>query len=189
MKFLIDADGTLCVERGVPYDATTPIRWIDGALAGVAALKRAGHDLLLWSARDAPRMWMERNYPLVQLNLARQKQMHDAIERDMPGMFEVPEQRYGKPVFDKLIDDKSIPPPPSWFDIAEFFGEHWRVGDACSFFSPDGKRMRARVVTLPNVRDIAEHGGENVTYVVERNVNHATLRASLRWENILAPLP
>lgn len=145
MIFAVDFDGTV-VSMDRPYDdVRTPLRFLPGAREGLLALRRAGHVLLLWSAR-ASRSLLEDPLldPLVRagvtptgdwwkmrdVNLARHRQMLDFVERELPGVFAaVDDGRGGKPLnVDVFLDDKAIrlgrgSGGMSWREVARAFGE------------------------------------------------------------------
>ena len=124
MKVAIDFDGVV-VAMG-PYDATTPLRFLPGAYAGLHALRRAGHTLLLYSGRanrarrenpaldplcrgpaigEAMRRWRK----TAALEEARYQQMLAFVAAELPGVFAaIDDGTQGKPAFDLLIDDRAV---------------------------------------------------------------------------------
>lgn len=145
MILAIDFDGTVC-RQDRPYDdVETPLEFIDGAERALRALKRAGHVLLLWSARSSRDLLVDPMLdPLVRagvrridmdqwrrsqpLNIARHRQMIEFVATRLPGVFDaIDDGASGKPHADRFIDDRSLRPGRgmggvSWFDISEMFG-------------------------------------------------------------------
>ena len=130
-----------------PYsDVTTPLRFIEGAREGLAALKRAGHVIVLYSTRanrsglESPTLdplvragikrvhqaaW-ERSQPLEHARLA---QMLEFARTELHGLIDVVDDgQQGKPRADVFIDDRAIALGASvgtvgWNEIARRFGE------------------------------------------------------------------
>ncbi len=143
MIIAIDFDGTIVSQDG-PYDAAAP-EFLPGAKDALLALQRAGHRLLLWSARAnlANRENWRRN-PLWteeppgwendrELNEQRYQVMCRFVASELPGVFAaVDDGRQGKPVgVDLFIDDKAIGLGPlglEWKQIAYRLGEPEHVG-------------------------------------------------------------
>lgn len=147
MVIAIDFDGTIVVQDGRAYgDVEAPLEFIPGAREGLAALKAAGHTLLLWSARLSRSLLVDPMLdPLVRsgarhadlaawkaslpLNQARAQQMLDFVERELPGTFDaIDDGAAGKPQVDTFIDDKAVragygPGASSWQRIAWLYGE------------------------------------------------------------------
>jgi hypothetical protein len=143
MRIAIDWDGTV-VSQDRPYDdLVTPMEFIPGAKEGLLALKRAGHVLLLWSARAsrallydplldplvragaAPmdrRSWLASRH----LHRARYEQMIDFVNRELAGIFDaIDDGQCGKPLVDLFIDDRSMAMrgPATWARISRTYGE------------------------------------------------------------------
>lgn len=146
MFFAIDFDGTV-VEQSRPYDdLTTPLRFMPGAKEALLSLKRAGHKLLLWSARSSRALledpmldplvrtgarrvdvdsWRERRA----LHTARYFEMLDFVERELPGVFDaVDDGAGGKPHVDFFVDDRAMKLGRGlngfdWPTIAQIYGE------------------------------------------------------------------
>jgi hypothetical protein len=149
MIFAIDFDGTVVQQEGRAYEDTdTPLEFMLGAKAALLSLQRAGHVLLLWSARSSPALWRDVNLdPLVRagrrkvspadwersrpINQARLEQMLDFVERELPGVFDaIDDGTAGKPLVDCFIDDKCVrvgygPGAGTWDRIAYLYGEPW----------------------------------------------------------------
>ena len=147
MLIAIDFDGTVVSMAGRSYsDVTSPLQFVPGARAGLASLRKAGHVLLLYSAR-ANRALLEDPAldPMVRsgarkvhtktwdtdrdLNRARYQQMIDFVERELPGVFAaIDDGRQGKPCADLFIDDRGMrygngPTALSWQGIGRIYGE------------------------------------------------------------------
>jgi hypothetical protein len=139
---VVDFDGTV-----VARDA--PLRLLPGAKHALLTLKRAGHTLLLCSARSnrAQRFNPELD-PLVRAGVrsapkdeeSRQRsmqfhnhlhmQMVNFIARELPGVFDaIDDGEQGKPIADLYIDDRSMNPRATgsaaagWAMIAATYGE------------------------------------------------------------------
>jgi hypothetical protein len=141
----IDFDGTVVVQDGRAYDdIKTPPRLLPGAREALKALKRAGHVLLLYSAR-ANRALIEdpdldplvragvRRVDMVawrrsrELNRARYGQMLAFIAAELPGIFDaVDDGHQGKPCVDLFIDDRALK-FQNWRGIAQVYGERANV--------------------------------------------------------------
>lgn len=117
-----------------------------GAKEALVALRRAGHVLLLWSARMSAALLVDPSLdPLVRarvrridqtswehslsLNQARCQQMLDFVERELPGIFAaIDDGAGGKPQVDCFVDDKALrvgygPGAGSWARIAHLYGQ------------------------------------------------------------------
>jgi hypothetical protein len=142
----VDYDGTVVDSRGHSYeDLTTPPRLMAGAKAGLLSLKRAGHALLLYSARANRALREDASFdPMVragvrkvhkvwgddrELNQLRYQQMIDFVGRELPGVFDgVDDGMQGKPVADLYIDDRGLrlghgPLAVSWETVGKIYGE------------------------------------------------------------------
>lgn len=196
MRILCGWDDTVVVARGRAYaDTTTPFEYLPGALAGLWSLKRAGHDLMLWSFRDAPRLLKQsadygpmRSPPaMLDMNVARKAAMDAAIARDLPTIFVQPglNQAEGKPSVDKIIDDKSIPAPWPWYAISGVYGASLAVGLKCSVLFGDD-RLPAEITGVPG--PFGED--ENALYDLLVTEKPGTVtRGHFPWAHIVAPLP
>lgn len=146
MLIAVDFDGTI-VQDDRPYDdTTTPLRFVPNAREGLQALKRAGHTLLLWSARSNRALWYDPNLdPLVRagirrvnidrwrrdqpLHLARYRQMLAFVGLCLPGVFAaVDDGQQGKPCADLFIDDRALrygfgADAVGWSSIALLYGQ------------------------------------------------------------------
>lgn len=164
----VDFDGTL-VGQDRPYDdLTTPLQLLPGAKEALIDLKRAGHVLLLYSAR-ANRALRENPDldPLVRagrrrihrgawesarpLHEARYQQMVKFVAEALPGLFDaVDDGQQGKPVCDLFIDDHVIRigdgiNSVGWPQIARMLGEPEEVPhDSRSREEPRRDRHRRR---------------------------------------------
>lgn len=126
MLIAVDFDGTI-VRDDRPYDdTTTPLAFLPGAKDGLLSLKRAGHTLMLWSARtNRSLLFTPEHDPLVRagvrrVNIARWESERDKhwqryfqmlafVERELPGVFAVVDDGLqGKPLADLFIDDKAL---------------------------------------------------------------------------------
>ena len=144
MKIAIDFDGTI-VEQNKPYDQVDgEFTFVPGAEAALWALKRAGHQLLLWSARASlalrqdwrkDRLWatslspstarrIESSYAI---NEQRYREMVTFAHNKLGGLFDaVDDGTMGKPHVDLFIDDKCLRLGGSgvtWAEIEETHGE------------------------------------------------------------------
>jgi hypothetical protein len=126
VKIAIDFDGTV-VEQDHDYvDMNAPLKFCAGAREGLAALKRAGHWLLLWSGRAT-----QRHQPGVgqALDVARYSQMVAFVQQHLPGVFDaIDDGRRGKPPCDLFLDDKALRvgygyPALSWAEVAQQYGQ------------------------------------------------------------------
>ena len=140
MRFAIDWDGTVVKQDGRAYeDVVSPMVFLPFAKEGLHSLKRAGHLLLLWSARASPSHvedpqldpWVMAGVRKVnvgawqgslQLNRARLQQMIEFVTRELPGVFDAVDYGHGgKPSVDRIIDD--LAGPVDWREIAAEYGE------------------------------------------------------------------
>lgn len=133
----IDYDGTI-VTQDLPYnDVTTAPTFMPGAVEGLKALKRAGHKLLLYSAR-ANLALRENPYlnPLITefdekafeqektLQVARYWAMVQFVRATLPGIFDAIDNGHqGKPTADLFIDDKNAFAVIDWSLIAAVYGD------------------------------------------------------------------
>lgn len=140
----VDYDNTI-VEEGRNYeDYTSPPRFLPGAKEGVLSLKKAGHTLVLWSARASPNLItapdatgavLDPEFKRVSLatfkarlkvNRGRYDQMLSFIRKEFPGVFSmVTSDKHAIQIF---IDDKALRlgPGPSgltWAEISHIYGE------------------------------------------------------------------
>lgn len=143
MRIAIDFDGTIVSQEHAYDDLETPLQFLPGAKEGLLALKRAGHTLLLWSARSAPRLLVDPNLdPLVRagavhksedeyranqgLYQARYRQMVDFVDTQLAGVFDaVDDGMGGKPGCDLFVDDRAMQASGSgfWRDLASSHGD------------------------------------------------------------------
>jgi len=146
MLIAVDFDGTI-VRDDRPYeDVTTPLVFMPGAFEGLLSLKRAGHVLILWSARSNRALLFTPEWdPLVRagvrkVNLerwesersthwARLFQMQRFIDRFLPGVFAVIDDGLqGKPCVDLFIDDRALrygfgADAIGWTGVATLYGQ------------------------------------------------------------------
>jgi hypothetical protein len=145
MRIGLDFDGTLVLEDRPYADLDSPVEWIPGAREGVIDLHAHGHRLLLWSARmsraliddwrlcpdwaaQGDRFDVARWEASRELNAARVVQMLAFLDREVPGLIEVPRADAGKPLVDLFIDDRSFGCPlrggvVDWHEIRRRFGQ------------------------------------------------------------------
>ena len=147
MFIAVDFDDSIVSTRGRAYDdLTTPLSFVPGAKAGLLSLKKAGHMLLLYSAR-ANRASREDPAldPMVRsgarkvhqktwdadraLNQARYQQMLDFVATELPGVFDaIDDGTQGKPIADLFVDDRGLrlghgPMTVSWSVVSQVYGE------------------------------------------------------------------
>lgn len=147
MIICIDFDDTVVSQRGRAYDdVTTPLYFVVGAEGALAALKRAGHTLILYSGRANRALridpyldplvragrkrinmdWWTANQPV---NEARYQQMLTFVAEKLPGVFDaVDDGVQGKPSADMYIDDKALrlghgAYAALWYNVAMMHGE------------------------------------------------------------------
>jgi hypothetical protein len=143
----IDFDATVVVQDGRDYrDVETPLEFVSGVREALHALKRAGHILLLYSARanlalrKDPKLdplvragarkvdpvWWAENRPV---NEARYQHMVSFVETELLGVFDaVDDGHQGKPSADLFIDDKALRlgygvDSVGWNTVARRYGE------------------------------------------------------------------
>lgn len=140
----IDFDNTIVEQKSAYEDYTTPLVFMQDAKAAVLALKKAGHTLVLWSARASPnlidhpaasgvildpefkRPSMSTFAARLKVNRGRYEQMLSFVRKEFPGVFSmVTSDKHAIQVF---IDDKAmrLGPGPSgltWKEIAHMYGE------------------------------------------------------------------
>jgi hypothetical protein len=143
MRIAVDFDGTI-VSQDRPYnDLSSPLEFIPGAKEGLLSLRRAGHSLLLWSARASRALLADPNLdPFVRagvvksnrshwlesrhLHRARFEAMVEFVNRELPGVFDaIDDGLAGKPSVDLFVDDRSMVMrgPATWSRIARTYGE------------------------------------------------------------------
>ena len=135
------------MQDGRRYDDTdSPLEFLPGAREGLLSLKKAGHTLLLWSARMSAALLIDPTLdPLVRakvrridrdawersqpLNQARCQQMLDFVDQHLAGVFAaIDDGAGGKPQVDVFIDDKALRPgygpgAMAWSRIAFLYGQ------------------------------------------------------------------
>ena len=126
MIIAVDFDGTI-VDQSHPYaDVKTALRFLHGAKDGLAALRRAGHDLVLYSSRAnrATRLdwklnpgWRTGRLPFDEkfwaanrsLAETRYNQMLEFVAAELPDTFAyVDDGAQGKISADLYIDDRAL---------------------------------------------------------------------------------
>lgn len=142
MIIACDFDGTIVSQAHAYEDLESPLEFLPGARDAVLALKRAGHTLLLYSARanrallDDWRLnplwatgavpvdlaWWEEHKALAQ---ARYDQMVAFVNLELPGVFVVDDGRAGKPTgVDLFVDDRNFGTEYiDWAEIEALYGE------------------------------------------------------------------
>ena len=145
MWIVIDFDGTIVLPVGDSGDPLDPVQLQPGVVDGLMSLKRAGHKLLLYSARANRSIridpWLnplikngaleldldkwQRNQPIYE---ARYQQMVDFVGKMLPGMFDgIDDGQQGKPNVDMFIDDRARgfrvkKPEKAWKKIMKKWG-------------------------------------------------------------------
>lgn len=144
MIIAIDFDGTI-VEQDKPYDQVdSEFRFVAGAEEALRALHRAGHTLLLWSARAS--LALRQNWQLnpiwradpdssvaaraeasYELNERRYQEMLDFVQNHLSGLFAaIDDGTGGKPLVDLFVDDKAVQlggAGVSWPELRHTHGE------------------------------------------------------------------
>lgn len=147
MILAIDFDNTLVVQHGRPYDdVTSPFVFMPGAKEALASLKRAGHQVIVWSGRSS--LALRQNVlldPLVRagkkqpqtgeglkknyaLNQARFDQMVSFCETELKGLIDaIDDGTCGKVTADIYLDDRAMRLNRglnawTWFEIAKLYG-------------------------------------------------------------------
>jgi hypothetical protein len=146
MIIAVDFDGTIVSDAHSYADLESPLVLLPWALEGLTALKKAGHVLILYSARANLALRYDATLdPLVRaglknvdtgrwskaqpLNEARYQQMVVFVSTVLHGIFDaIDDGLQGKPVVDAFIDDRAIrkghgPLGYSWREIALIYGE------------------------------------------------------------------
>lgn len=146
MIFAVDFDKTVVKQSRRYDDLETPLELEDGALDGLLSLKRAGHILLLFSARANLSLRLDPGFdPLVRagvrqinldhweemrpVNVARYEEMIRFVESYLPGIFDaIDDGIQGKPDADIFLDDRAFRVGQgrlgmTWSDIAHAWGE------------------------------------------------------------------
>lgn len=142
MIIAIDFDGTVVKQEHAFDDLATPLELIEGAAEALQSLKRAGHLLLLYSARANaahridPRLsalvragkipldwekWQKRKHVVER----RYQQMIEFVNTSLPGVFDaIDDGMQGKPSADLYVDDRAFfNPLEDWPWLAARFGE------------------------------------------------------------------
>lgn len=145
MLIAIDFDGVI-VDKNRPFsDVTTPLTFMPYAKEGLESLKRAGHTLLLYSARaNRALLYTPEWDPLMRagikrpneaawtsarsLHWARYHQMQEFVAKHLSHLIDaVDDGLQGKPLADLFIDDRAAEFRAStngWLEIAHLYGAH-----------------------------------------------------------------
>jgi hypothetical protein len=176
MIIAVDFDGTVVSEDRPFEDTVTPLRFLPGAREGLHALRRAGHTLVLWSARtNRATLFTPEWDPLVRagirkvhlarweaerpLHWARLRQMERFIALHLPGVFAVVDDGLqGKPCADLFIDNKALrygfgAEAVGWNGIAMLFGEPRRLTQETA------NVRRSHQLSDPHARGARPRGG------------------------------
>lgn len=180
MIIAIDFDGTI-VDQDHPYsDLKTPLRFVPHAREGLLALKRAGHTLVLWSARAAARLIEDPEADILvrsgvrkldrkrwtashAINVGRYHQMLDFVFAELPDVFDaIDDGKGGKPEADLFVDDKALrvgygTTAVGWYQLAVMYGDPQALlgGPIPS----EGHHGRQRERNRDREHDRAEAGG------------------------------
>lgn len=140
MLIAVDFDGVVVRTNRAFADTTTPLQLMPGAKDGLLALKKAGHTLLLYSARSNRALLFTPEWdPLVragvrrphevawaagkELHWARYHQMLAFCETELAGVFDaIDDGLQGKPLADLFIDDRALAIDVGWPHIALLYG-------------------------------------------------------------------
>ena len=143
MLIAVDFDGVVVRTNRSFADTTTPLQMMPGAKDGLLALKKAGHTLLLYSARANRALLFTPEWdPLVragvrrphevawaagkELHWARYRQMLAFCETELAGVFDaIDDGLQGKPLADLFIDDRSREfgvDAHGWADLIHLYG-------------------------------------------------------------------
>ena len=146
MFVAVDFDGVVVDMHAHPYEDTkSKPALMPYAKEGLISLKKAGHVLLLYSARANLSLRKDPNLdPLVQagirkpprdlkksqeLSEARYQQMLDFVNEELPGIFDaIDDGMQGKPNVDLVIDDRALRYgsgvlSANWRVISNMYGE------------------------------------------------------------------
>lgn len=143
MRVFIDFDGTIVEQDHAYDDLETPLRFKPGASEGLRALKAAGHDLVLWSARSNPDIRADG------VGKKRHAQMLVFVAKHLQGVFSSVDE--SKPSgADLFLDDRALRLGDdafgaNWSDVARMYGE-----SAPAFEAVEGQAyeaIRARLVS------------------------------------------
>lgn len=146
MLLAIDFDNVVVNSKRRAFaDVSTPLEFVVGAREGLLALKRAGHKLLLYSARSNRALLYTPEWdPLVragvkrpheatwaqsrEIHWARYRQMLAFVSAELPGVFDaIDDGLQGKPLADVFIDDRALSfgdgvDRIGWTQIAHLYG-------------------------------------------------------------------
>lgn len=151
MLIAVDFDNTVVVEVGSAAPLRVrPLRFQPGAREGLLALRRAGHTLILWSARGNRSLLFTPEWdPLVRAGIrkpdltrwererpyhwGRWRQLQRFVAKYLPDVFAVIDDGLqGKPLADLFIDDKVLAygtgaGAVGWSGIGMLYGEPPRL--------------------------------------------------------------
>jgi len=141
MLIAVDFDGVVVSVKGRSFsDTASPLNLIPGAKEGLLALKKAGHTLLLYSARSNRSLLFTSEWdPLVragvrrpnehawsqgrEIHWARYHQMLNFCATELAGVFDaIDDGLQGKPMADLFIDDRALSMDVGWPHIALLYG-------------------------------------------------------------------
>lgn len=143
MLIAVDFDGVIVSKERAFSDVTSPLQMQAYAKEGLESLKRAGHTLLLYSARaNRALLFTPEHDPLVRagvkrpngeawassraLHWARYHQMLRFVETQLPGLFDaIDDGLQGKPLADLFVDDRASEfgvGAKGWLELAHIYG-------------------------------------------------------------------
>ena len=144
MLIALDFDGVIVSQKGRRFsDVTTPLQFLPYAREGVARLKKAGHTLVVFSARSNRSLLYTADWdPLVRagvkrpneaawsqardLHWARYQQMVKFIESELAGLIDaIDDGLQGKPLADLFVDDRAAEfgvGAKGWLELAHLYG-------------------------------------------------------------------
>lgn len=142
MLIAVDFDGVVVSDKGRAFsDTTSPLVLMPGAKDGLRALKKAGHTLLLYSARSNRSLLFTPEWdPLVRAGVKRPNeyawnhgrkvhweryhQMLHFCATELAGVFDaVDDGMQGKPLADLFIDDRALSMEEGWQHISMLYGD------------------------------------------------------------------
>jgi hypothetical protein len=141
MLIAIDFDNTIARRTGgaAPNDMSKPMELVPGAKAGLLALRRAGHKLILFSSRSnvAYRkdwtlnpVWRNPGVEFDKAKWEAQRTTSEDLHHEMVGFvkLELPaidDGLQGKPVVDLFIDDRAfrVDTRRAWRDVELLYGD------------------------------------------------------------------
>jgi hypothetical protein len=135
LRIAVDFDGTIVSQDRAYFDLLTPLCFLDDAEYGLRALRKYGHELILWSARS--NLALRRSYtlhpgfreqgcplwltnPIMHLNEQRYQQMVKFVNDELPGIFSyIDDGMQGKVLADLFIEDRAWNSPATPIDWIE----------------------------------------------------------------------